>query len=682
VHKRRISILFGIIAAIFSVVVLRLGFLQIVRGEHYARYADRQRIALLPRSPARARILTRDGRVLAQDRLAFDVAVVIGRLDPARERRLRDPLRSLFYVPRRETLLRITDFDCEVRRDEPDGRLFVRAWSKLEVEARDEHDVPVVYLVDRETHWFPVPEHLLGSLERLARLTGERRDDLLRNVLDAALDVARLRVPVFAEVPVIKDVDYDVVAAVEAHPRQFRGFQVRVRFDRENPGRPIAPHLVGRVGPFSPADVEAAVEQYHGWPGRGYFMHRRIGRSGIEKSADGWLRGEFGMECIERDHLNRRQRVLTDAPATPGRDVVLTLDSRLQALIEEAMGDTVGAAVFLDVRTGHILAIASGPRFDPGVFDDRAAYRALLEDPRRPLVDRALLGRYPLGSVFKVVTALAALEKGCAPGSVHCHGSIRVGRRTFHCHRRYGHGRMDLTDGIKYSCNVYFYRTGQAVGGTALIAMARRLGFGRKTGLRVPAEAAGNLPYTARGGELANLSIGQGKLVVTPLQVAQMMATVANDGVRMPARIVAELRPFDIDSPAAELPPDARRPADLDLSKRAVDAVRLGLYKVVNEHGGTGRRAFARFERPFKVCGKTSTAQRRVRRDGRVVPDNVGWFAGFAPHDKPRIAFAVCVEHLTGDEGGGTTAAPIARQVLDTIPLDLLGVDASEGGGR
>ncbi|MFO7897911.1 MAG: penicillin-binding transpeptidase domain-containing protein, partial [Planctomycetota bacterium] len=399
---------------------------------------------------------------------------------------------------------------------------------------------------------------------------------------------------------------------------------------------------------------------------------------------DELLRGRFGVECIERDHMNRRQRELATAPATPGRDLVLTIDSRLQKIVEDQMAHAlyrdgrraVGAAVFMDVRNGHVLAVASSPAYDPACFRDVHAYRRVVQDPDRPLFNRALRGRLPLGSVFKVVTALAALEHGTVPAGVDCTGRVRCGRRYFRCHRAHGH--VDLREGIQRSCNSFFYITARKTGDRALIEMARRLGFGRKTGLRFPDEASGNVPVRAPGGQLLNLAIGQGELVVTPLQVARMMAAVANGGTLVPPRLVRELRPFQSDG-GGEPPADPRPPVDLDLSDASLAAVGDGLYRVVNEPGGTGRRAFAHWSRPFQVCGKTSTAQRTVRRDGEVTADNVGWFAGYAPHKTPRVAFAVAVERLSGGQSGGRTAGPIARDILERIPLDLLGLGA--GGG-
>jgi penicillin-binding protein 2 len=676
VHSRRLTALFVVIVVAFLAVEARLFSLQVVRGESYREYAERQRIRLVPAHVARVRILARDGSVLAEDQLSHDLSVVIGRLDPSSERRLRDPLRSLFYVPRREQLRRMPRYEHEIRRETgPDGpqRFAVRVVSHLEIETRDDEDRPRVDLATRESE-VEIPPRVVESLGRLAELTGEPRDELLERVIETAIDVARLRTPVFAPVPIVDDVGYEVVAAVETRPDAFRGFQIDSRFRRDNPAGAIAPHTVGTVSQFNQQDLDRARKQFPGWPGCGFLMTLRAGRTGIERSMDAALRGEFGMECIERDHLNRRQNTLAEAPPIPGRDVVLTLDPRLQHIVEDALGETASAAVVIDCRTGDILAVASAPTYDPDRVRESDYYAGLLRNPDRPLFNRAVSGRLPLGSVFKIVTALAALDADRVPTGVSCGGSVTLGRHTFRCHRRWGHGRIELTEAIKVSCNVFFYRTAQSLGDVRLIAMARRLGFGEKTGVKIPAEFAGLLPHRARGGELLNLSIGQGKLLVTPLQVARLLAAVANGGTLVPPRIVRELRPFDTDSPAAERVDDSRQPADLKLSPRDLEAVRLGLYKVVNEHGGTGHKAFRSFDRPFRLCGKTSTAQRKVRRDGRTVRDNVGWFAGYAPAERPRIAFAVAVEHLGPSQGGGSTAGPIARRILDAIPLDLLGL--------
>ncbi len=770
-HKRRLRILFLVMVAMALVIQGRLVFLQIVRGDHYRDYADRQSVALSPIDVARGRILTSDGVVLAEDRLRYDVAVIIGRLDPSDERAIRHPLRRLFWVPRSQKLVRIADTEWRLRTENgPDGqpKVIVEAESELEVEVLDQRQQPLLKVVHRKNE-FPLPDHLIRSVTQIDRLTrpsrdelagaagelldaaqttpgqtlpepvrtavnkvgsaldaadadlrrtlraaaGElaaeikkhegadlpagliaaadrlhrkardRRQEILADVLDTAVDVARLRTPVSAPVTIIKDVCYDrAVVPIETRADEFRGFVIQPN-RRRDAETILAPHLIGYVSGFNEADVERKLRQYPGWPGRSYFMQQRAGRDGIEHKLDDHLRGRFGVECVERDHLNRPQRELARAPATPGRDVLLTIDSRLQAIVEDALANAayregrsaVGAAVVADVHTGHILAIASSPTYDPAVFRSTHAYQRLVDDPDHPLFNRAMRARLPLGSVFKLVTALAGLENNAGSGRVNCAGGMQYGRRYFRCHSP--HGTLDLEQAIQRSCNTYFFVVGRQIGDSALIDMAGRFGFGRKTGVEFPSERPGNLPAQAAGGELLNMTIGQGQLAVTPVQTVQMMAALANGGTLVPVTLVRELRSFQEEGDGQPLH-DSRRSEQLGISRSSLDMVRSGMYRAVNEQGGTGRVAFSGFNRPFKVCGKTSTAQRTVRRNGEVVVDNVGWFAGFAPHDRPQIAFVVAVERLSRGDSGSRTAGPIARDILDRIPLELLGIEGGE----
>ena len=671
-YSGRITALFAIFAAALAAVVVNLFYLQIVRGEAYRDYAERQRVVLLPKDVARARILTSDGCVLAEDSLVFDISVVIGRLDPANERLLRDPLRRLFFVRRNARLVRVLDAGWQAARTE--AGVVISARSSLEIETKDAKGKPHTEVAERREE-FALTSRITQAIEWLARMSGESFDAILKRTLDAAMDVARMRMPVFRAVPVLKNVNYEIVAAVETGRDALRGFAVTTRYERAMPAGPLAPHLVGYLSKFDERDVEAAMAKYHGWPGRHYFIGLMAGKSGIEQAMDAALRGDFGLECIERDNMNQRQAVLADAPPVPGRDVVLTLDSRLQKIVENAMHGKVGAVVMIDVETGNILAIASVPNFDPARIG--ADFPALSADPDHPLFNRAIAGNLPLGSVFKTVTLLAALERNQTPPAVECAGSVRYGNRVFRCNSTYGHGTVNVTDALKVSCNVYLYKTAERVGDAAIIEMARQFGFGKLTDIGIAGERAGILPQSAQGGELLNLSIGQGGLTATPLQVARLMAALSNGGVLVPPRIVQELRPFDYESSAAESVPDERRPVRLSLSQSSLNIIRTGLYEAVNERGGTALRAFEGFARPFRLCGKTSTAQRRTLRGHQAVVDNVGWFAGYAPADRPRVAFVVAVERLSGNEGGGSVVAPIARKIFDEIPLDLLGL-----GGR
>lgn len=660
-HNRRINALFIGFLLVFFAVAVHLARLQLVHSDDYRSSAERQRISLVPLDVARARILASDGSVLVEDRIVYDVAVVLSVLDPNSRREIRGPMRGLFYVRQTEKLRAITGAGWYVEGDN------VHAWSKLDIETKDAKG-PVFHESSRKVT-FNLPPRVIGSLQKLSLLTGKTYESLLAGVLDAAVDAARMRTPVHEPVAIATDVAFNTIAAIETSPEDFRGFVITRRFERATPSGPLAAHVLGNVARFSNLDVNNAMQKYSGWPGAGFFSQQRIGRNGIELMMDNELRGEFGLECIVHDNLGRRQSLVADTPPNPGHDVVTTLDLRLQTIVQEALEGEVGAAVFIDLQTGNIIAIASSPGFDPATFGQD--YTALASNRDQPLFDRAARGHLPLGSVFKLATAIAMLESGRGGEKIECTGMVLEGTRIYRCHNRYGHGVLNLEEAIKVSCNCYFYEAGRRVGSDALIGAAAKLGYGRATGSKIPGEYGGNLPMRVNGGQLVNLSIGQGELLVTPLQVAQMMAIIANGGKIYQPRLLKELRPFDTDSLAVLSIGETAPPKDAGISKASFDAIKAGMYRVVNEQGGTAYKVFGDFDRGFKICGKTSTAQRRPG-------DNVGWFAGFAPHDNPRIGFAIAVERLSGSDGGGSTAAPVGRKIFDKIPLELLG----KGGAR
>jgi penicillin-binding protein 2 len=330
----------------------------------------------------------------------------------------------------------------------------------------------------------------------------------------------------------------------------------------------------------------------------------------------------------------------------------------LQLACDKILSGKKGAAIVVDPRTGEVLALASHPAFDPNIFvrpntsDERMR---LLRDKRsHPLIDRATSGLYAPGSVFKIVTASAALEtrKINSQTTFNCTGSYRLGNATFECWKEGGHGPQEITGGLMNSCNVFFYNTGRAAGVDALEAYAKLFGFGRPTGIDLPDEAAGIVPGrlwkrlhkkdTWYEGETLNYAIGQGYLLVTPMQLLQMMAAVANKGTIVSPYIVKRINKKDI----------ARRHSrSLGLRDSTLRKIREGLYEAVNGETGTAKRVQVK---GVTIAGKTGTAQN---------PQGAthAWFAGFAPFDDPKICVLVFLEH----GGHGAQAAELARGVFE-----------------
>jgi len=390
-----------------------------------------------------------------------------------------------------------------------------------------------------------------------------------------------------------------------------------------------------------------------------------IGQWGVERLFDGTLRGQPGERVIEVDALGRELRVVGEVQPEKGNDITLSIDLGLQAEAERAFGAQTGALVAIGTETGEILALVSRPSFDPNLFARGVGYDywvSLHEDERHPMLNRALQSQYPPGSVFKVVTAIAALEsKALTPQTrVSCSGGLPIGNWTFRCWEKGGHGSLDLHGAIVGSCDVYFYTAGKRAGVNDIARYARELGIGQASGLGLVDEKKGFMPdeqwkMEAKGqpwylGETYNVAIGQGYVLMTPLQVARLMAAISNGGR------LYELSLLKRDAPA----PVVKR---ADISEETLTFIRDALFGVVNEPGGTGGRARSL---RIAIAGKTGTSQVRSSKAGRQESGRFkehAWFGAYAPADKPEVAMAVFVEH---GGGGGAVAAPIARRAMES----------------
>lgn len=403
----------------------------------------------------------------------------------------------------------------------------------------------------------------------------------------------------------------------------------------------------------------------------------RIGKNGVEKTYDADLRGKAGSSKVEVNAGGRVIRELDRSPSVPGAEMVLTIDLDVQRFVMARLEGESAAVVVTEVHSGEILALVSAPGFDPNDFVDgidRERWRTLLEDRYKPLTNKAMRGQYPPGSVFKMVVALAALEtKTIKPGeTVRCGGRYRFGNHNFHCWKRRGHGRMNLHNGIKQSCDIYFYDVARRTGIDAIAEMAGKLGLGQSLGFEVFGAKAGAIPSTDwkrahynepwYPGETLVAGIGQGYVLATPLQLATMSARIAS-GTAVEPKLIRAIGDKTLVSDA--YPP-------LDISPASLALVRDGMDAVVNEPGGTAGRSRIDFN-GLKMAGKTGTSQvRRIttaeRRGGVRRNENLPWekrdhalFVCFAPVETPRYAISVIVEH---GGGGSRAAAPIAKDIM------------------
>ena len=681
-------------------VTTRLFYLQVVTGPHYTEYARNIRLSSHTLPTLRGPIVSADGVVLAADLPAFDIAARYRDLDPLVEGSrwrtvMLQSLKNLFKVPRGDKLTRIRLLEVEIVPDENGFRALLDYQLKIRRDAPHQgllsRFVKEQYVTSEErSHGeIEIPPQIVERTRSLSQATGEPLSSLLERIVKAGVQIARLRASARQLIPVIKNVDYTTVRAIECRPDLFKGFEASRRAARSYPHGNLAGHTIGYMTVANEDDLREFGEAYHGDRAKRLMLGDEIGRTGLEARYDEVLRGRRGHELAEVDYLRRKQESLEYTASEKGHSLHLTLDMRWQRAAERALGQAAGflgresaagAVVVLDVNSGAVLAIASHPGYDLNRF--RRDF-ALLNDPERspekPLFNRATAYPLPPGSIFKIVGAVAATNAGISTTrTFDCWGRFRIQQRR--CH---SHGTVDLAHAIKGSCNFYFWEAALLTEPEPLAKQARTFGLGAKTGIDLPGERAGRMPSpsarwesSGRGwhpGDTLNVAIGQGEVEATPVQIARMVAAVANGGKLFRPHLASEVVAASGETITAAAPANEYLQGTVQIDPIALEAIRRGMKAVVAEPGGTAYKTFRGFDR-FTIAGKTGTAQRKTRNraTSELEQDNVGWFAGYAPAGEPTIAFAVVLEHLQGDQGGGGTAGKVARLMFETVDAPLM----------
>ncbi len=494
--------------------------------------------------------------------------------------------------------------------------------------------------------------------------------------LDAPQVAAQLnhgRAAGLSQVRVRGDLSWDELTLVETYQPELPGAMIQIQSKREYRSKGQAAHVLGYLGEIT--DVQLKSGKF-----TNYKMGDYLGRCGVELAWETYLRGQRGYRRVEVDAYGRELGQLDRIFPTPGANVYLTLDDKLQQEAEACLEGKMGAIVALDPRSGKILAMASSPTFSQEAFErglSAQEWQKLSRDKTHPLENRPLKGQYPPGSTFKIVMAVAGLEeKVISPREViHCSGSLPFGNHVFHCWRKGGHGGVDLYRALVQSCDVYFYTVGRRLGVDRIAKWSKRFGLGQPTGLNLDKEMPGLVASTAwkkarfkqpwHEGETLSVAIGQGYNLATPIQMAQVAAAVANGGYLYEPQLVEK-----VENPAGEIVFQAQPvlKSRLGASPETLKLVQKALHGVVSE--GTGRNA----NLPnVAVAGKTGTSQvvaaemldREKKGSKKVLTghkyENHAWFVAYAPVEDPQIAVAVLIEH---GGGGGAAAAPLARRVL------------------
>ncbi|MEW6685996.1 MAG: penicillin-binding protein 2 [Candidatus Edwardsbacteria bacterium] len=469
---------------------------------------------------------------------------------------------------------------------------------------------------------------------------------------------------------IARNLDFAAVSRIEERISDLPGVKVEVEPTRFYPKGIFAAHLLGYPGEITEAELVKQKSEGAASGGKeGYELGDYVGRDGIEKTYERLLRGEAGVEFIEVDAQGREVGSIEDLKTLsplPGKIIYLTIEAKLQKVAEELLAPyPAGAIVVLNPQNGEILALVSKPGFDPNIFSEmkKEEWEELTKDKSFPLWDRAVKSGYPPGSTFKLLTAACALEENLIDEKIKlipCTGKFKYGNRWFGCWKKEGHGSLDLNQAIVQSCDIYFYQLGAKLGLEKLSSFALKCGFGEASGIDLPQEGNGLVPtldwYNKKFGEkkwspgvVVNMAIGQGEILVTPLQLATFYGALGCQGIRHQPHLllkVESLNESEVEIPELKIDSLPIRKENLEILKKA-------LWGVVNDSKGTAW--FSRSE-IVQIAGKTGTAQNPHGKDH-------SWFVCFAPVDNPEIVVAVMVENIGH---GSEFAAPMAKTIVET----------------
>ncbi len=456
------------------------------------------------------------------------------------------------------------------------------------------------------------------------------------------------------------------VSRIEVNSPDLPGVFITEGHQRYYPTGYLYSHVIGYVGPFTEKDKQ----------NKNFTQHPdfRIGKVGIEKTFEEELKGKAGLRKMEVNAHGLNIRELSKEESIAGKEVKLTIDSRLQNFLYKNLPNRGSAAVVLNIVTGEILALVSKPSYDPNSFTQGISYKdwnELTGNPTKPLLNRVISTSYPAGSIFKLIVAIAALKDGIPHQHVsHCAGYIELGSRRFNCWKKTGHGNVNLIEALKFSCNCYTYNLAMKIGIDKIAKTAQQFGFGQILDIEIPGEISGVVPSKEwkmeklkkswQLGDTLNSSIGQGYVQVTPLQLAIMTARIASNGKIVKPHLINQMHLRDRNSMRFEQMP---------ISQKHFDIIKQGMEEVVNVPGGTafGSRIH---EMEFRMAGKTGTSQVVSKKNSNedYSTDSTKWhqrnhglFVGYAPIDRPKYACAVVIEH---GGSGPKAAAPVGKEIL------------------
>ena len=543
------------------------------------------------------------------------------------------------------------------RTDPSRGLIFDRDGKTL-VDNRPSFDLSIILKDAR-----PVAD----TIEKLARVINVPASELMLKINRGKGGAA------YKPILLKQDFGRDALAAVEVRKFDLAGVVVGVRPLRHSLNKQSAAHLIGYLSEINAEELKSG--KYPGAKSGDF-----IGKFGVEKAFESFLRGKRGGRQVEVNATGQVVEVLKTVDAQPGHNIYLTIDQMLQQRTEALLKGRAGAAVAMDPADGHILAMASSPSFDQNDFVSGMSHEKwsnLISNPFRPMENKAIQAEYPPASAYKIVTAMAGLEAGVIDEktSFHCPGYYKYGDRVFRCWEKKGHGDVNVVQALIVSCDVFFYQVGQKLGADRLAWYAKASGLGSTTGINLDQEAEGLIPTTAwkkartgiawQGGETLSVAIGQGYDLVTPIQMLVLTSAVANGGSIYKPLILNKIKTAE-GKVVVQIQSQVK--GKLPAGSQTLELIKKGLWGVVNDGRGTAK---ATRIKGIDISGKTGTVQVVGRKDDEEASETEkpyhlkahAWFVAYAPSVNPQIAVAVIIEH---GESGSQAAAPIAREMIRT----------------
>lgn len=681
-NKARTIIIASILLGILAIFTADLVKIQLIDGDEYVAASKRVNIYSLKAEPARGEILDRNGNALVVNRqgnsIIFDASYFPSTRNQAQRNELIIHLINLLESRDEEWIDPLPLFFDE------DGNIAFAENREADIE----------YLKSSELlnlNRYATPENCLDALIERFSLDSYSNVDA-RKIASVCVELRRNAFSINNPYTFAEDVSTATIAAIKEQSEVFKGVDLNVVSYREYVEHSLASHLLGTVGAIDSdeynfeknkldlllEDESLADEEIERLKRSAYALNDSIGKSGIEKAMEEYLRGLQGTKVITRDANGQIETEYTKLPVQ-GNTVILTIDSGIQRTAEVALEkrikelttekglEAAGAVVVIDVNTGEILASASYPTFDLSTYYEQ--YSDLAADPASPLWNRALQSAYAPGSTMKPVVAIAALETNTITKDTKytCQGIISYKDMTFSCLK--SHGSVNAVEAIDVSCNIFFYNTADILGITKMNEYSTRFGLGMKTGIELP-EATGILAGVSHRdslgrvwlpGDTLQAAIGQSDNLFTPIQLANYCATIANGGTRYVPHIIKSIKSADYSESIIEKEPEIA--LETGVSKSSLDIVREGMHRVGTI--GFTKNVFANL--PVEIAAKTGTSQTVKIVDGKTVKGNNGFVISYGPYEKPEIAVAVLIENVDSGTATATVAADIYDYYFNTM---------------